>query len=181
MKKCCTCKIEKDANCFTKSVSRKDGLDARCILCKRQKYELSKDKHLKTCKRYYLTHKKEIQKRHIEYSNNRCKKDVHFRTLFNARVRVSSFLRGKESFSHQIGCSLNQLRIHLESKFQTGMSWENYGNKQGYWNIDHVFPLSVAYKEGSESFKKACHYTNLQPLWAVDNIKKSNHTKCDIE
>jgi hypothetical protein len=50
------------------------------------------------------------------------------------------------------------------------MSWNNYGK----WHIDHVMPLSAFNLNNIEDVKKACHYTNLQPLWAIDNIKKSN-------
>jgi hypothetical protein len=69
-----------------------------------------------------------------------------------------------------VGCRLEVLIEHLESKFLYGMSWENYG-KDG-WHIDHKIPLSSA-KTDREIYE-LCHYTNLQPLWAKDNLKKSN-------
>jgi hypothetical protein len=71
-----------------------------------------------------------------------------------------------------LGCSIEQLKQHLESKFQTNMSWNNYGPTG--WHIDHIIPLSKFNLSIREELLKACHYTNLQPLWAIDNICKGN-------
>jgi hypothetical protein len=67
-----------------------------------------------------------------------------------------------------IGCSPQELKEHLEKQFVSGMTWEN----RNEWHIDHIIPLSSAKTE--EELYKLCHYTNLQPLWAEDNLKKSN-------
>jgi hypothetical protein len=69
-----------------------------------------------------------------------------------------------------IGCSYEFLLEHLESKFKDGMTWENRGVYG--WHIDHIVPLSSASNE--DELIKLNHYTNLQPLWALDNLKKSN-------
>ncbi len=69
-----------------------------------------------------------------------------------------------------IGCSWIDFKIYLESKFTEGMSWDNYGK----WHIDHIVPLSSFDLSDPVQLEKACHYTNLQPLWAKDNLKKSN-------
>ena len=67
-----------------------------------------------------------------------------------------------------MGCSPLQLKEHLEKQFTNGMCWEN----RSKWHIDHIIPLSSAKTE--DELYNLCHYTNLQPLWAVDNLKKSN-------
>ena len=67
-----------------------------------------------------------------------------------------------------VGCSPQELKIYLEQKFINDMSWEN----QGKWHIDHIIPLSSAKTE--EELYKLCHFTNLQPMWANDNIKKGS-------
>lgn len=91
----------------------------------------------------------------------------------NLRKRIRQVLKAnKWSYvglkSTLVGCSGKFLRLHLEAQFTEGMSWENYGK----WHIDHVIPLSSA--KTKEEMELLCHYTNLQPLWALENIKKSN-------
>ena len=71
-----------------------------------------------------------------------------------------------------LGCSIEDLRKHLERLFQPGMTWDSYG-RYG-WHIDHIIPLSYFNLIEPEQQKRAWHYTNLQPLWAVENLKKSN-------
>jgi hypothetical protein len=67
-----------------------------------------------------------------------------------------------------VGCTPEFLKEHLEKQFVDGMTWEN----RNKWHIDHKLPLSSAKTE--EELYKLCHYTNLQPLWAEENLKKSN-------
>lgn len=65
-----------------------------------------------------------------------------------------------------LGCTFKELQKHIERQFQEGMTWENMGQ----WHIDHVLPLAAA-KTLADMLKLA-HYTNLQPLWAEDNLNK---------
>ena len=67
-----------------------------------------------------------------------------------------------------VGCSPQKLKEHLEKQFVDGMTWEN----RNKWHIDHIIPLSSAKTE--EELYKLCYYTNLQPLWVEENLKKSN-------
>lgn len=69
-----------------------------------------------------------------------------------------------------LGCSWAELRTHLESQFKPGMTWENYGITG--WHIDHIIPLCAFDLTKEEDLRKACHYTNLRPLWAHENIAK---------
>ena len=69
-----------------------------------------------------------------------------------------------------VGLSSEELKIYIESKFLEGMTWENYGLHG--WHIDHIIPLSSVKTE--DEIIKLCHYTNLQPLWAKDNLSKHN-------
>ena len=60
----------------------------------------------------------------------------------------------------------------LESKFQKGMSWANHGNGDGKWNVDHIWPCSKFDFTSRAQQNKCFHYTNLQPLWFKDNMRK---------
>lgn len=95
--------------------------------------------------------------------------------IHNIRSRLWQALKGinKSVCSMDlIGCSSVELKNHLESKFQSGMTWDNYG-KSG-WHIDHIRPLSSFDFKDPKQLGEACHYTNLQPLWAKDNIAKGD-------
>jgi hypothetical protein len=73
-----------------------------------------------------------------------------------------------------LGCTIEFLKDWLESKFTPEMTWENYGP---VWHIDHVKPLTAFDLTDPEQAKAACHYTNLQPLPASENIRKGGVTK----
>lgn len=105
-----------------------------------------------------------------KYKKERMKTDGALRAIVNARRRTRGFLKNKAKFSKKLGCSFEEFKVHIESQFQPGMTWDNYGE----WHIDHKYPLSIAYKEGAEAFEKACNYKNLQPLWGKENIQKGN-------
>lgn len=93
------------------------------------------------------------------------------------RTRLRNALNGNPkvgSFVQDLGCSIDFLRQYLESKFKPSMSWENHGSTESSWNIDHIRPLSSFDLTSLEEFKKACHYTNLQPLWRPENLAKGD-------
>jgi len=106
--------------------------------------------------------------------------------LNTCRGRVCKLLKTQNARKHfktieLIGCSVDFLKDYLESQFKDGMSWDNYGNPNGdhtnCWHIDHIIPCSSFVLTDPEQQKKCFHYTNLQPLWAKDNIRK--HAKLD--
>ena len=94
-----------------------------------------------------------------------------FRKSLSGNIR-DSFKRGgfsKTSRTYKIlGEEWLVIKEYFESKFTEGMSWENYGE----WHIDHILPISTATCE--EDVIRLNHYTNLQPLWKEDNLRKSN-------
>ena len=67
-----------------------------------------------------------------------------------------------------VGCTIKELKMHLESKFLKGMNWKNYGK----WHIDHHTPVVEFNLSKIEEQKKCFHYSNLQPLWATQNLRK---------
>lgn len=128
--------------------------------------------------------RKEYEKNYSrEYSKNRRDNDVIFKLKGNIRnyIRVSLTNKGlrKDSKTSKIlGCSFEDFKIYLESKFENWMSWENYGKYNGDlnygWDIDHILPLSSVCRE--EEVIKLNHFTNLQPLCSYTNrhIKKDS-------
>lgn len=86
--------------------------------------------------------------------------------------RIQKALKNKKSLCsiEYLGCDIGSFKKHLENKFVEGMNWENYGS---IWHIDHIIP--IAYKKPSlDEVIKRLHYSNTQPLWALENISKGN-------
>ncbi len=127
-------------------------------------------KHIKTIerKRFQKTKKQEATKRRKRY-----KEDIQFRLGILLRSRISHLLTSGSAV-RDLGCSLGGFKSYLEAKWQPGMNWDNY-SLHG-WHIDHIIPLSSFDLTNSKEFEKACHYTNLQPLWSYDNLSKGNRT-----
>lgn len=123
--------------------------------------------------RYYLDNKIKILKRQGKRKMERYRTDPEFRLRENLRSRTILALKGKIKSGLTltlVGCSWTELRSHLERQFQPGMSWENYGK----WQVDHRAPCaSFDFRDPRQ--QAACfHFSNLQPLWAVDNRRKGS-------
>jgi hypothetical protein len=100
--------------------------------------------------------------------------DPQFRVLKTCRSRMAVALRKNLKSANTmglIGCTGKELAQYLESMFKPGMSWNNHGKK---WHIDHVAPCSSFNLADPEEQKRCFHYTNLRPMWAVENIKKGD-------
>ena len=67
-----------------------------------------------------------------------------------------------------VGCSIHYLKEYLTKQFKSGMNWNNVGK----WHVDHIIPVVKFNLKDPEQQKTCFHYTNLQPLWALDNLKK---------
>ncbi len=111
--------------------------------------------------------------------NQRYRDDIQYRLSVILRKRIWHALKGNQktgSAIDDLGCSIAKLKIRLQLNFHRHpadghyMTWDNQG-KNG-WHIDHIIPLDSFDLSDPEQFKKACHYTNLQPLWAKDNLIK---------
>ena len=101
--------------------------------------------------------------------------DPNFKLKQNIRNAIRKAFKNNTKSGHTVellGCSIEYLRQHLENQFKEGMNWNNYSLSG--WHIDHIIPLSCFDMSNPEQQKRAWHYTNLRPLWAIDNIQKSN-------
>lgn len=133
-------------------------------------YQANREKVLERKKNYSMTHR---EQRRL-YLNAKFKNDEMFKFNHNVRKLIRDSLNRRCGFKKNqraikiLGCSLEYFANYIQSKFKKGMTFENYGE----WHIDHIIPLSSAKTE--EEALKLNHYTNLQPLWAEENIKKGN-------
>lgn len=104
--------------------------------------------------------------------------NLAFKILENHRSRIRSALSGKakksESSLNLLGCSIEDFRKHLEKQFKPGMSWENRGKGKGKWNVDHIRPCASFNMLDPEQQKQCFHFSNQQPLWDSENLKKSS-------
>lgn len=124
---------------------------------------------------YYLLNREKVQARHTIYRRNKRKTDHEYRMRENLRRRIRFMMKNFERVGNSLallGCSMSEFRIYIESKFQEGMSWDNYGLHG--WHLDHIRPCSSFNLLNPEEQKICFHYTNLQPLWAKDNLRKSD-------
>ena len=146
-------------------------------------YNNNKDSILEKAREYReenKEHRKIINKNWFKNNKDTVKEtrsSLKNKLAHSIRCRISNALSQKHlnkeySVTKSLGCSFTQLITHLESKFQEGMTWENRG--MFGWHIDHIVPLSSFDLTNENDFKKACHYSNLQPLWAKDNLSKGN-------
>lgn len=109
------------------------------------------------------------------YDKNKKKTDIQFKLSCNLRARLYSAINRNYkagSAVKDLGCTIPELKTYLESKFQPEMNWDNWALDG--WHIDHIKPLSSFDLTDRNQLLEACNYTNLQPLWATDNLIKSD-------
>jgi hypothetical protein len=148
----------------------------------KEKVQQSREKWIENNKDYFRKNAKEYNKAWYEknkehrraYAKEKQKLYRETNPLFkikqNLRRRINRYIKNKSTSTETIlGIKYNDFLIYLESKFTEGMSLEKIGREI---HIDHIIPLSSARNE--EELYKLCHYTNLQPLWAEENLRKSN-------
>lgn len=199
-KRCYKCKTNKDYSQFYKCKSRKDGFDDICKKCSKKKNEIRREKYSHRCiDEIQIPEKKKCYKCKIQKSskefykdknqkcglNSRCKsccrmhfkefrkKSEAYRLGCSIRWRLRGVLKRigvakSDKIISLLGCSLKFFREHIERQFKEGMTWEN----RSLWHIDHIKPLASFDLKNPEHQKQATHYTNLQPLWAKDNLTK---------
>jgi len=150
-------------------------------------YLKNHEEMLQIKKQYYLEHKNEIakykkewakrnRKRLNKYLQNKRKVDINYKLTHYLRTRLNKVLNGRHKSSSVlklIGCSLDFLKKHLESQFKSGMTWKNYGK----WHIDHIKPCCNFNLFKKSEQHKCFNWRNLQPLWAVENLKKNKYQK----
>jgi hypothetical protein len=158
----------------------------------RRRYAKDPERAREACRRSYVRH---IEKRREDarlyqrankgrfrevrnrYTTDRKRKDPVFKIACVLRSTLNGYLRRRGqvrpstlSAVRSLGCSLLEFKTYIEQKFTAGMSWENHGVNG--WHLDHRTPLSSVDLTDPVQLQKVIHYTNLQPMWAADNIRK---------
>ena len=201
-KQCIKCKKKQDLINFHNQKTSKDGKSPYCKSCHKEynilRRQENKEKIQKQQKEYRSKNKEYLNKsrkqwgqknldkvainakkhreKYREKINKRRrqkrKENINFRlrTIISNRIRMALSRGSKNSTSYDLtGCSWQYLKLYLESKFTVGMSWDNFGE----WHIDHIKPCCSFNLTNIDQQKICFHYSNLQPLWAIDNLKKS--------
>lgn len=200
LKICAKCKVEKEVNEFY--LSKRDGYRSRCKLCKKEDDFIWRSNNYETDKKvkknwrdnnkeymityykdnkekitnynieYYQENKEEIKKRvglnRNEYMKKHYKKYPHIHIHRGLLSRYYTWIgESKLDKTHiLLGYTAKELKLHLESLFTDGMSWSNFGE----WHVDHIKPVSKFNKMELPSVVNSL--TNLQPIWAYENLKK---------
>lgn len=178
VKKCSICQQIKGVTEFSKHNGKKDGLSSSCLLCLRNKNKIYRENNKETESirvHKFLSNNPEYRKKYMRhYVKNNRNNDPIYKLVHNMRVRIRKFLKLSKIYKKNktfdiVGCTPEYLKEYLESKFTSGMTWERMGKEI---HIDHIIPLSMAKSENE--VLKLCHYTNLQPLWSKENLKKGD-------
>jgi len=131
----------------------------------------NKKKYSEKRKEWVLSNKVEIREYNKLYTANRYHSDPVYKLKLTVRNRARLALKGIYKCAKTellLGCSYDQFKKHIESKFVDGMTWENMSK----WHIDHIRPLASFDLSDEQQQKLSFHYTNQQPLWAIDNLRK---------
>jgi len=171
--KCFECGKNKSASSFKKCRNNVGGLSCRCKKCDKKNRGINRLKIKQWSKKYNYNHKKSIN----QYKRLKRKNDLNYKILCNSRVRIYHAIKSQNTKKFHktmdlISCSISALKKYIESKFDKGMSWDNYGVNG--WHIDHIKPCALFDLTKEDNQKKCFHYSNLQPLWETDNFKKNS-------
>ena len=187
---CTKCGIKKPLSEFSKHKAYRGGYRHQCKQCIKiyqktyqknwrknnkkwlKEYNIKiKDKLKKIKKLDWLKNKDKYTNLHTKRCKERYNTDFRFRLIVGLRNKLRSALKmNRKSLSTMflIGCEIDYLMFHIQEQFQPGMSWDNYGE----WHIDHIKPCALFdLSQPSEQYK-CFNYTNLQPLWAEENLSK---------
>jgi|TARA_R110002110_G_scaffold248495_2_gene464657 hypothetical protein len=143
---------------------------------------IKKQRDLDTYNRHVENNKEAVYERNAQWRRDnwaavykkRASKDTFkienaLRRRLHHTVTMKGHTKSKKTLD-LLGCSSKFLKTHLENQFTEGMSWDNYGE----WHIDHIIPCSSFDLSIPEHQQKCFDYMNLQPLWAIDNLKKGD-------
>ena len=190
MEKTCTkCGETKAVSEFGKNKASKDGLRPDCKACRREQqrarhqanrekvlerkrahYQANKEKICEWQRAHYQANKEKVNERYLAYQKKRYAEDPAYAMVSRLRRRLNNALKGQAkpaSTMELVGCSSEKLCAWLEMHFAEGMTWDN----RDKWHIDHIKPIA-SFEDPADP--DCWHWSNLQPLWAEDNLRKGD-------
>ena len=206
-KKCTACHTEKPITDFPKCSRNKDGYNSRCKECvnivnkawressvevyramRKRDYQRNRERNLARASAYNQEHKEEkaiydkkyrkdneeqrrIQIKAWEKNSPEHRIRTRLRRLFNHFIHGRRIEKGEQL----VGCTYEFYRSYIEGLFDEGMTWDNHGCNG--WHIDHIIPLSTFDLSKEEEVKQCFHYSNTQPLWGNENLKKGKRCR----
>ena len=175
------------------SYKQKSALFGKCKTCHneytRQWQQKNKEKIKKYSQEYYIKNKEIMAKHNRKYKEqnreriaerkrNYYRNNTQERLVVALRRRIWNALNGiikSDNSINLLGCTIEELKVYLESQFKEGMTWDNW-TPDG-WHIDHIKPCASFDLTDPEQQKECFHYSNLQPLWAEENLSKNSRVK----
>lgn len=186
-----------------------DGINYACKECQHNYYlktrELTikrvieyrrgegKEVHKKANEKYRQTEKGKAAQKRLQVNSRSYKakwrkdkyvNDINFqiRSLLRNRIHSTIIQNCKSGHTLELlGCSIDELKVHLEQQFEPGMTWDNRGKGEGKWQIDHIIPCNYFDLTKEENQRICFNYRNLQPLWAEENNKKHDLVPENVE
>ena len=176
-KKCIKCGETKLKTCFHADKKSKDNLRGSCKKCMSEYNKKRYKKNPERSKENQRKWAKENPERNKENQRKWRKENPDFQRKWKKEKRQTDIcfkiecnLRSRTSRGELIGADPEFVKKHLESQFEEGMSWDN--NTSDGWHKDHIIPCASFDLSDPEQQKKCFHWSNLQPLWAKDNLSK---------
>jgi hypothetical protein len=140
-------------------------------------YEQNKEHRKQYLKEYREKNIDKLRKTKRDYERNRKARDPLYKLISNFRTAIYQVLKESNVDKNKhyfdiLQYTPEELITHLESQFKDTMSWDNYGE----WHVDHKLPITHFNIEemGDDEFMKCWSLGNLQPMWGIENIRKSN-------
>ncbi len=168
---CTVCDIDKPIDEFNKCKRNKDAHRFECKICQSKKQKNYNQNNPEISKNYRIVNKDILNIK----KNNKKKTDIQFKITCNLRTRLWGAIKNNfksGSAVSDLGCTISDFKIYIEKQFKDGMTWENWGRDT--WHLDHKNPLTNFDLTNREQLLMAVHYSNIQPLWANENLEKSS-------
>jgi hypothetical protein len=166
--------LEKNPNMLSKERNKvyrmNEEYRKKLSVKRKERYKNNLIKERDKRKEYYYQNKEKSRCKSDEWKKIKLKEDGFYRMKKNLRDRIRQYLIDENKSKRTmeiVGLDKEEFKSYIQNKFTEGMSWDNYGK----WHLDHIIPLCNAKDENEALLLN--HYTNLQPLWAEDNLRKN--------